>query len=88
LSEISPATARVFGLPKSSKAPIPPVQVKAEALSNGVKLSWKNTENFIEGFWVYRTNGMNDSLRLVSSLIKERKPFTTFYDTTGLSGKL
>lgn len=88
LGEISASTARVFGFCQSLESPIPPVQIKAESLSNGVKLSWKNYEDFIEGFWVYRTDGITDSLRLISSPIKEEKPFTTFYDTTGLSGKL
>lgn len=88
LGELSPSTARVFGFCQSSENPIPPFNVKAEPLSNGVKLTWHNSEDFIEGFWVYRTDVISDSLRLVSSLLKEEKPFTTFYDTTGLSGKL
>ena len=87
LNEISPKTARVFGFCQSNEKPIPPQNLTAEPLPKGVKLEWQNSEDFIEGFWVYRSNGVNDSLELVSSMIKEDKPFTTFIDTTGLLGR-
>lgn len=89
LGEVSPSTARFWGFHQSSINPIPPVNIKAESLSNGVKLQWENTEDFVEGFWVYRSNGFNDSLALISNLLKEEKPFTVFSDTSEeLSGKL
>lgn len=86
LNEISPTTARVFGFCQSNEKPIPPQNLNVESLPNGVKLQWENTEDFVDGFWVYRSNGVSDSLELISTLIKEEKPFTTYYDTTGLLG--
>lgn len=89
LGEVSPATARFGGFHQSNIDPIPPANIKAESLSNGVKLQWENSEDYIEGFWVYRSNGFGDSLALISNLIKEEKPFTVFTDTSEeLSGKL
>lgn len=89
LGEVSPATARFGGFHQSTIEPIPPANIKAESLSNGIKLQWENSEDFIEGFWVYRSNGFSDSLALISNLIKEEKPFTVFIDTSEeLSGKL
>lgn len=89
LGELSPTTARFGGFHHSSIAPIPPAEVKAESIANGVKLQWKNTDDFVEGFWVYRSNGFSDSLSLISSLIKEEKPVTFFADTSEeLSGML
>lgn len=89
IGEVSPSTARFGGFHQSSVNPIPPVNIKAETLSNGVKLQWENSEDFIEGFWIYRSNGFSDSLALISNLIKEEKPFTVFSDTSEeLSGKL
>ncbi len=88
LGEVSPSTARVGGFHQSTVEPIPPVNIKAESLTNGVKLDWENTEDFVEGFWVYRSNGFSDSLALISDLIKDEEPFTTFTDTSeSLSGK-
>lgn len=87
LGELSPPTSRFGGFHQSTIEPIPPVNIKAESLSNGVKLQWENTEDFVEGFWVYRSNGFSDSLSLISNLIKE-EPFTTFTDTSeSLIGK-
>lgn len=89
VGEVSPATARIGGFHQSIVEPVPPVNIKAESLSNGVKLQWENSEDFIGGFWVYRSDGFSDSLALISNLIKEEKPFTVFVDTSEeLSGKL
>lgn len=89
LGENSPASARFGGFHQSIIPPVPPENINAESLSNGVKLQWQNTEDFIEGFWVYRSNGFSDSLALISNLINEEKPFTVYSDTSEeLSGKL
>lgn len=88
LGELSPATSRFGGFHQSTIEPIPPANLKVESISNGVQLQWENTDDFVEGFWVYRSNGFSDSLSLISNLVKEEKPFTTFTDTgESLSGK-
>lgn len=88
LGEVSIPSVRTFALIKSVLKPIPPQNIKVVSIENGVKLQWENTEDFIDGFWVYRTDGASDSLQLISSLVKELKPVTEFYDTSGtLSGK-
>ena len=88
LGDFSIQSVRTFAMIVSDLEPIPPQNINAESVQNGVKLQWENSEDFIDGFWVYRTNGINDSLQLISSLIKEMKPATEFYDTNGtLSGK-
>lgn len=89
LGENSPASARFGGFHQSIIPPVPPENINAESLSNGVKLQWQNTEDFIEGFWIYRSNGFSDTLALISNLINEEKPFTVYSDTSEeLSGKL
>lgn len=89
LGEESSTSARIASFYLSSEIPIPPVNLSAEGISNGVKLSWENSESFIEGFRVYRSKGLNDSFVQVSDLIPEEKPFTTFIDSSKeLSGKL
>jgi len=88
LGEFSIPSVRTFALIKSELEPIPPQNLKVVTVEKGVKLQWENTEDFVDGFWVYRTNGIKDSLQLISSLIKEIKPVTEYYDTSEtLSGK-
>lgn len=88
LGELSPPTSRFGGFHQSVTGPIPPANLKVEPIVNGVRLQWENTDDYVEGFWVYRSNGFSDSLSLISNLIKEEKPFTTFIDTSDeLSGK-
>ena len=89
MGEYSISSVRVFAMTLSELTPIPPQNLIVESVKNGVKLSWENSEDFIDGFWVYRTDGIDDSLRLISTLIKETKPITEYFDTNGtLSGKL
>ncbi len=88
LGEVSPASARIASFFLSNETPIPPVNLTAEGLTNGVKLRWENSESFVEGFRVYRSNGISDSLVQVSDLIPEEKPVTTFIDSSKeISGK-
>ncbi len=89
LGEESPASARVASFYLSNEIPIPPANLTVEGLANGVRLRWENSESFIEGFRVFRSNGISDSLVQVSDLILEDKPATTFIDSSkNLSGKL
>jgi fibronectin type 3 domain-containing protein len=89
LGEESPASARIASFFLSNEIPIPPVNITAVRLTNGVKLSWGNSESFIEGFRVYRSNGISDSLEQISDLITEEKLVTFFIDSSKeLSGKL
>jgi fibronectin type 3 domain-containing protein len=86
--ELSLPSARVFGLYKSTLVPTGPGKIKIEGENNGVKLQWQTREKNILGYYVYRTNGFNDSLHLITSLIPADS-ITTFFDTSSvLSGKL
>lgn len=88
LGEVSSTTTRFGGFHQSAIAPVPPVNLKVESLSNGVQLKWENTDDFVEGFWVYRSDGFSDSLALISNLVKEEQPITSYTDTSeSLSGK-
>ncbi|HET7152198.1 MAG TPA: hypothetical protein VFJ29_00390 [Candidatus Kapabacteria bacterium] len=86
--ELSIPSARVFGLYKSTLVPTGSGKINAEGEKDGVKLQWRTKEKNILGYYVYRTNGINDSLRLITSLIPADS-MVTFFDTSSvLSGKL
>ncbi|GBD90282.1 fibronectin type III domain protein [bacterium BMS3Abin04] len=89
LGETSMKSARVPAIYMSKEKPIPSVNITAEGLRNGVKLTWENSEEYIEGFRVYRSTGYRDSLKLISDLLTEQKPVNSFVDSSKeLSGKL
>jgi len=89
LGETSPKSARVPAIYMSKEKPIPPVNISADGLSNGVKLTWENSEKYLEGFRVYRGTGNRDSLKLISDLLPPQKQVNSFVDSSKeLSGKL
>ncbi|HZV12823.1 MAG TPA: hypothetical protein VFA55_06370 [Candidatus Kapabacteria bacterium] len=86
--ELSVPSARVFGLYKSTLIPTGPGEIHAEGRKDGVKLEWKSKERNVLGYYVYRTDGFDDTLHLITSLIPA-DTVVTFLDTSSsLSGKL
>jgi len=82
LNEETPYSVRVFAMYEDKTAPLPPFGLKGKGLENGVELSWISVEPFIKGFYVYRSNGVNDELKLISDLIPAMDSLTIFKDTS------
>jgi fibronectin type 3 domain-containing protein len=82
----SPSSAVVIGIYKSSDVPAPPYGVHAEGIENGVRVSWFiDTVQYIDGYFVFRSDGEGMPLRQISSIIPTMQ--TSYVDTSlGLDG--
>ena len=85
LGEKSPASAKTFGIFETSQAPVPPQGLQAERVRNGVRVRWPRNDVFLKGYYVYRSDGISDSLRLLSPLVPARDSITTYTDSSALS---
>jgi hypothetical protein len=79
--ERSPATARVSGMYKSKRAPLPPAIVRSQGLANGVRLELLSQEGAVEGYRVYRSAGAGAPMKLTSDLVKRTDSLTVYLDT-------
>ncbi|NOX19607.1 MAG: hypothetical protein GXO87_15165, partial [Chlorobi bacterium] len=82
LNEESPYSVRVFAMYEDKTAPLPPFGLAGKGLENGVELSWVGIEPFIKGFYIYRNNGVDDNLELISDLIPPGDSLTVYRDTS------
>jgi hypothetical protein len=69
LDEVSPPSARFFGMFESSEPPLAPFALFAEPLSNGVRLRWDLAEPDVAGCYVFRRDPLAGGWRQVSDLI-------------------
>ncbi|MEK9137581.1 MAG: hypothetical protein AAB393_10700, partial [Bacteroidota bacterium] len=82
LGETSQPSARVYGMFKSSQPPLPPSDLRAEPLRNGVRLRWQSQDEFTKGYYVYRTSGQSDSLEELTALIPNTGREIVFVDSS------
>lgn len=82
LGEQSPASARVFGIFETHEAPLPVAGLRADRTRSGVRLRWIRTDQFLSGYYVFRNEGISDSLVQISPLIPARDSIVTYTDTT------
>ena len=82
LNEESPYSVRVFGMYEDKTAPLQPFALTGKGLENGVELSWVGVESFIKGFYVYRNNGVDENLELISDLVPPGDSLTVYKDTS------
>jgi len=83
LDEVSPKSIRVFGTMQSSREPDPPVGLEAEALENGVRLSWWSfPDGHTAGYYVYRGEGRGRELSQISPLLPVGESLTSYVDTS------
>ena len=88
LGETSEPSARAYGLFQSAFPPLPPVEVFATGIRNGVRLEWKNPDDHIAGYYVYRVGEEEDSLSLLTTLLPAKSEKMVFVDSSrSLSGK-
>ena len=75
-------SAKVGGHSTNSSQPLPPDDVGAEDIKGGVKLYWKNLDPDIRGYYIYRDQGVNDSLQQVSALIPASGELMSYVDSS------
>ena len=81
----SPPSAVIIGIWKTNEAPTPPIGVRAEGVSGGVRVSWEPDQTQqLDGYYVFRSTGGTDSMRQVSDRIPLEQG--SFLDTLGLKG--
>ncbi len=91
LDEESAPTAKVIGMYRSAFIPLPPTNMKAEAVKGGVRLRWNAPDNDIVGFYVFRSPEGTAAPVQISPLIplSEKGETYSFTDTSRvLSGKI
>lgn len=77
-SESSPSV-RKAGIFKNLRAPLPPQQVRAEALEDGILVSWTSAnEPDVKGYYVFRAEGWDDKPVQISPLLS--KDTTSYID--------
>ncbi len=75
-------SARVGGHAINLMQPSPPREVAAEPVENGVKIYWKHEDPVIMGYYIYRDQGLNDSLQQASGLIPAGGELMSYVDTS------
>jgi hypothetical protein len=83
LGEKSLNSAKVFGLYKSPIVPFPPMNLRSEIVTNGVKLVWERPGSFINVYHVYRNLGDDNLLSLISN-VKSSDSTVIFNDTSSV----
>ena len=66
----SSRSAIVHGIVKARTVPEQPQLVRAEAVENGIRISWIQDGPTTSGFYLYRAEGYRDSLVQISGLIE------------------
>jgi len=84
LGEVSPPSAKVFGMLRSTIKPVPPNIFKSEGTNNGVRLEIFDSDKLLLGYRVYRSNGFNSTLQLISNLVPYHDSMTVYTDTSSL----
>lgn len=80
-------SAVVNGMAENHSNPLPPEDVGAEPAENGIKIYWTHLDPSVTGYYVYRDNGLNDSLQQITGLIKPANELASYLDTSSvLSG--
>ncbi len=82
LGEVSPPSAKVFGMFRSKVKPLPPFILKSEGLHNGVRLEIIGTDKMLLGYRIYRSDGYHSTLQLISDLVPYHDTLTAFKDTS------
>jgi fibronectin type 3 domain-containing protein len=80
--EISQPSIKVFGMFEDKRLPYPPDGVTAEGVEGGVKVQWVANEPYIDGYYVYRSTGLKDTLMLVSGMIGPEDSLVSFIDSS------
>ncbi len=81
LNEKSRPTIKIYGYSESDEKPLKPAFVFGNSVKNGVLLQWEHGNDFIKGYFVYRSNGSSDSLIKISPLIPNNHTSITYIDT-------
>ncbi len=83
---VSPPSAVLIGIWKTSEAPAPPYGIRLEGVDGGVRVSWDpDTTQLLDGYYVFRSPGEGMPLEQISPMIPARQ--TSYIDTSfGLDG--
>jgi len=69
LDEVSPASARFFGMFESAEIPLAPYALFAETFDAGVRLRWELPEPDVAGSYVFRRDPLSGRFSQVSDLL-------------------
>jgi fibronectin type 3 domain-containing protein len=87
--ELSPGSARVAGIYENMRAPLPPVILQSEGVTNGVRLRITTTDRSIAGYRISRGNGFGEPMHVITALVPRTDSIISFTDTdTSLTGRL
>ena len=75
-------SAKVGGHSVNLAQPDPPADVAAEPVKGGVKVYWKHENPVVAGYYIYRDQGVNDTLQQLSGLIKANGEMMSYTDTS------
>lgn len=80
--EKSLPSVRIFGITDNITPPATPRTPKAETTNGGVKISWKSQDPYVRGYYVFRANGLSDTLKQISNLIFKTDSITSYIDSS------
>jgi fibronectin type 3 domain-containing protein len=81
LGEVSAPTVRAFGFFQNNIPSFPP-SIKGEPVSNGVRIQWTTAQSDIDGYRVYRSNGVGNTLSPISTLLTAADSLNSFIDSS------
>ena len=82
LNEKSLPTVKIYAYSKSDEKPIKPVGLTGLSINGGVLLKWPAGNSFIKGYFVFRNDGLSDSLMEVSGFIPNGDSVIRYTDTS------
>lgn len=82
LGEESYPSLKVFAIPQSAQKPDQPRNIHAESAKNGVMISWPSSDDFINGYYIYRGMGKGLPMEQISGFIKKEKSETVYIDSS------
>ena len=75
-------SAKVGGHAVNTTAPDPPADIAGKPTENGTLVFWKHEDPVVTGYYIYRDQGLNDSLQQISGFIPATGEMMSFTDTS------
>ena len=84
LGEASYASNKYYAIPASDAKPDKPRYFKGLPVKSGVKLSWRSKDDFVKGYYVYRSTGKGLPMNQISGYLlkKDKDTVMTYIDSS------